>query len=74
MYEIHLNNKKGFISLVSFFIIQKINFVILTLLRLYVTYIFAVNLHDKTKHVIHIKNLKQAFNNGLELDQFYRIQ
>ena len=74
MYEIHLNNKKGFICLVSFFIIQKINFVILTLLRLYVTYVFAVNLHDKTKYVIHIKNLKQAFNNGLELDQFYRIQ
>ena len=23
------------------------------------------NLHDKTKYVIHIRNLKQALNNGL---------
>ena len=26
---------------------------------------FVANLHDKTKYVIHIRNLKQALNNGL---------
>ena len=25
---------------------------------------FAANLHDKTAYVIHVRNLKQAFNHG----------
>ena len=28
------------------------------------------NLHDKTEYVIHIRNLKQAFNHGLILKKF----
>ena len=28
------------------------------------------NLHDKTEYVIHIRNLKQALNNGLVLKKF----
>ena len=30
------------------------------------------NLHYKTEHVIHIKNLKHAFNYGLVLKKFHR--
>ena len=30
------------------------------------------NLHDKTEHVILIKNLKQALNNGLVLKNVHR--
>ena len=32
-----------------------------------------VNLHDKTEHVIHTKNLKQALNNKLLLKKFHRM-
>ena len=28
------------------------------------------NLHNKTEYVIHIRNLKQAVNNGLALENF----
>ena len=35
--------------------------------------IFVVNLHDKTKYVIQIRNLKQALNNGLVLKRVYRV-
>ena len=31
------------------------------------------NLHDKIEHVIHIRNLKQALNHGLVLNQLHRI-
>ena len=31
------------------------------------------NLHDKTEYVIHIKNLKQAFNNGLVFKKVHRV-
>ena len=31
------------------------------------------NLHDKTEHVIHIKNLKQALNNRLVLKKIHRV-
>ena len=31
-----------------------------------------VNLHDKTEYVIHIRNLKQALNNGLVKKNVYR--
>ena len=31
-----------------------------------------VNLHDKTEYVIHIKNLKQALNDGLVLKKIQR--
>ena len=31
------------------------------------------NLHDKTKYVIHIRNLKQALNHGLVLKYLHRI-
>ena len=31
------------------------------------------NLSDKTKYVIHIRNLKQAFNHGLILKNVYRV-
>ena len=30
------------------------------------------NLHDKTEYVIHIRNLKQALNNGLVLKNVHR--
>ena len=30
-------------------------------------------LHDKTKYVIHIRNLKQALNHGLLLKKLHRI-
>ena len=33
----------------------------------------AANLHDKTKYVIHITNLKQALNHGLALKKLHRI-
>ena len=31
------------------------------------------NLHDKTEHVIHIRNLKQALNHGLILKKVHRV-
>ena len=31
------------------------------------------NLHDKTEYVIHIRNLKQALNNGLVLKKVHRV-
>ena len=31
------------------------------------------NLHDKTEHVMNIRNLKQALNHGLVLKQLHRI-
>ena len=31
------------------------------------------NLHDKTKYVIHIKNLKQALNHELVLRRVHRV-
>ena len=31
------------------------------------------NLHDKTEHVIHIRNLKQALNHGLILKSVHRV-
>ena len=31
------------------------------------------NLHDKTEYVIHIRNLKQALNQGLRLKQVHRV-
>ena len=31
------------------------------------------NLHDKTKYVIHIRNLKESLNNGLVLKKLYRV-
>ena len=31
------------------------------------------NLHDKTKYVMHIRNLKQALNHELVLKKFHRI-
>ena len=31
------------------------------------------NLKDKTEYVIHIRNLKQALNHGLELQKVHRI-
>ena len=31
------------------------------------------NLHDKTEHVIHIRNLKQALNHGLISKKFHRV-
>ena len=31
------------------------------------------NLHDKTKYVIHIRNLKRALNHGLILKRFHRV-
>ena len=34
---------------------------------------FVANLHDKTEYVIHIRNLKQAFNHGLVLKKVHRI-
>ena len=33
----------------------------------------AVNLHDKTEYVTHIRNLKQALNHGLVLKKLHRI-
>ena len=30
-------------------------------------------LHDKTEHVIYIKNLKQALNHGLDLEKVHRV-
>ena len=32
-----------------------------------------VNLHDKTEYVTHIKNLKQALNDGLVLKKIQRV-
>ena len=32
-----------------------------------------VNLHDKTEHVIHIRNLKQALNHGLVLKKVHKV-
>ena len=34
---------------------------------------FVANLHDKTWYVIHIRNLKQAWNYGLVLKKVHRI-
>ena len=34
---------------------------------------FVTNLHDKTKYVLHMRNLKQAFNHGLVLKKIYRV-
>ena len=31
------------------------------------------NLHDKTEYVVHIRNSKQALNNGLILKTFHRV-
>ena len=31
------------------------------------------NLHDKTEHFIHIKNLKQPLKNGLVLEKVYGV-
>ena len=31
------------------------------------------NLHDKTKYVIHIRNLKQVLNHGLVLNKIHRV-
>ena len=31
------------------------------------------NLHDKEEYVIHIRNLKQALNRGLEFKKVHRI-
>ena len=31
------------------------------------------NLHDKSKYVIHIRNLKQALNHGLVLNKLLRV-
>ena len=31
------------------------------------------NLHDKSKYVIHIRNLKQALNHGLILKNLHRV-
>ena len=31
------------------------------------------NLYDKTEYVIHIKNLKHAFNNGLVFKNVHRL-
>ena len=31
------------------------------------------NLHDKTEYVIHISNLKQAFNHGIILTKVHRV-
>ena len=31
------------------------------------------NLHDKSKYVIHIRNLKQALNHGLILKNVHRV-
>ena len=31
------------------------------------------NLHDKTEYIIHIRNLKQALNNGLVLKKAHRV-
>ena len=31
------------------------------------------NLHDKTEFVIHIRNLKQAFNHGLVFKKVHRV-
>ena len=33
----------------------------------------AANLHDKTKYVMHMKNLKQAVNNELRLIKLHRF-
>ena len=32
-----------------------------------------INLHDKTKYFIHIRNLKQALNHGLILKKTHRV-
>ena len=32
-----------------------------------------INLHDKTEYVIHIRNLKQALNQGLVLKKVHRV-
>ena len=31
------------------------------------------NLHDKTEHVIHVRNLKSTLNHGLVLKNFHRV-
>ena len=31
------------------------------------------NLHDKTEHVIHMRNLKQALNHGLGLKKVHKV-
>ena len=31
------------------------------------------NLHDKTEYVIHIRNLKEAVNNGLVLENVHKV-
>ena len=33
----------------------------------------ATNLNDKTKYVIHVRNLKQALNHGLVLEKLHRV-
>ena len=32
-----------------------------------------VNLHDKTRYVLHVRNLKQALNHGLALKKIYKV-
>ena len=34
---------------------------------------FVLNMHHKEEYVIHIRNLKQVLNHGLELKQVHRI-
>ena len=34
---------------------------------------FVTAFHDKTKYVIHIRNLKQALNHGLILKKVHRV-
>ena len=31
------------------------------------------NLHDKTEYAIHIRNLKEAVNNGLVLENVHKV-
>ena len=32
-----------------------------------------VNLHDRTKYIIHIRNLKEALNHGLVLKRVHKV-
>ena len=34
----------------------------------------AADLHDKTEYVIHIRNSRQALNNGLVIKIFHRVR
>ena len=31
------------------------------------------NLDDKTEYVMHVRNLRQALNHGLDLEKFHRV-